>query len=185
MPLPALTPVIDANALQLRALRQDDADDMHAIYSDHKTMEYWGNAPTKSMAETREQVLRDLRAVEAGQAILWAIELKTSGKVIGKCTLWQYSESNQRAEVGYILNRDYWRRGLMTNALDAMINYAFSTLGLHRLEADTDDKNTASLALLENLGFRREGLFRERWYMNGAWQDSVMLGLLKQDWPGR
>ena len=72
----------------------------------------------------------------------------------------------------------------MTEALTAMINYAFSSLGLHRLEADSDDKNAASLALLEKLGFEREGFFRERWLVNETWEDSVMLGLLKQDWIG-
>jgi RimJ/RimL family protein N-acetyltransferase len=73
----------------------------------------------------------------------------------------------------------------MTEALAAMIDYAFSGLGLHRLEADTDSNNTASLALLEKLGFQREGFFRERWYVNGQRQDSVMLGLLEQDWVNR
>ena len=181
MPLPTETPVIDTKSLRLRALTQEDTDDMHAICSDSITMEYWGTAPTGNIEETRQLVLRDLKAAAAGQAMFWAIELKGTGRVIGKCTLWQYSENNLRAEVGYVLNREYWRGGLMTQALSAMIDYAFSTLGLHRLEADTDDNNLASLALLEKLGFQREGFFRERWCVNGVWQNSVMLGLLNSD----
>jgi RimJ/RimL family protein N-acetyltransferase len=184
MPLPEVSPTIDANKLKLRAFRLEDADDLHGIYSDQITMQYWGIAATHSIEESRKLVLRDLEALGNGQAMLWALELKATGKVVGKCTLWQYSEANQRAEVGYILNREYWRGGLMTDALSAMIDYAFSTLGLHRLEADTDDKNVASLALLEKLGFKREGFFRERWYVNETWQHSVMLGLLKQEWRG-
>ena len=66
-----------------------------------------------------------------------------------------------------------------------VLDYAFNVLELHRLEADTDPENAASLALLEKFGFRREGLFRERWYINGKWLDSVMLGLLKQDHQNR
>jgi len=148
-------------------------------------MAYWSNTPTKTIAETRQLVVRDVNAEKKGLALFWAIEWKETGAVIGKCTLWQYDENNQRAEVGYILNRRYWRMGLMSEALVAMIDYAFSGLGLHRLEADTDVKNTASLALLEKMGFQREGLFRERWYVNGQRQDSVMLGLLEQDWHSR
>ena len=182
MSLPPIAPLIDANSIRLRALAEEDADDMHAIYSDAITMEYWGTAPTKNIQETRGMVRRDMKAVASGQAMFWAIELKASAKVIGKCTLWQYSENNRRAEVGYVLNREYWGGGLMTDALGAMINYAFSSLDLHRLEADTDDHNAASIALLEKLGFQREGFFRERWHVGGNWQDSVMLGLLRQDW---
>jgi len=88
--------------------------------------------------------------------------------------------ANRRAEIGFMLNRDYWRQGLMYQALEAVITFAFDTLKLHRIEADTDPGNTGSLALLEKLGFEREGLFRERWFVNGKWDDSVMLALLNK-----
>ena len=62
----------------------------------------------------------------------------------------------------------------------AVIDFAFNTLNLHRIEADVDTENAGSLALLEKLGFQREGLFRERWFVYGKWQDSVMLGLINR-----
>jgi len=185
VPLPATSPTLDAARIRLRQLAEGDTDDMHAVYSDDVAMAYWSNTPTKTIAETRQLVRRDVEAQKNGRALFWAIEWKETGAVIGKCTLWQYDENNQRAEVGYILNRQYWRKGLMSEALAAMTDYAFSGLGLHRLEADTDANNTASLALLEKLGYQREGFFRERWYVNGQRQDSVMLGLLEQDWRRR
>ncbi len=180
--MPKITPTLDAGSIRLRTLKVEDTQDMHAIYSDTATMEYWGSTATTSIDATRRLVERDIKAVDDGLAIFWAIELKETGKVIGKCTLWHFNESNHRAEVGYVLNREYWRGGLMTSALKAMIMYAFTELGLHRLEADTDPDNTASLALLEKLGFQREGYFRERWFVDGIRLDSVMLGLLEQDW---
>jgi RimJ/RimL family protein N-acetyltransferase len=70
----------------------------------------------------------------------------------------------------------------MQQALEAVIDFAFDTLKLHRIEADVDTQNTGSLGILEKLGFKREGLFRERWFVYDEWQDSVMLGLLKRDW---
>jgi ribosomal-protein-alanine N-acetyltransferase len=185
MPLPATSPALEGARIRLRQLSEDDTGDMHAVYSDEVTMAYWSNTPAKTLEETRQLVKRDVEAAKNGRALFWAIEMKETGAVIGKCTLWRYDENNQRAEVGYILNRQYWRMGLMNEALEAMIDYAFSGLGLHRLEADTDTNNAASLALLEKLGFQREGYFRERWYVNGQRQDSVMLGLLEQDWAGR
>jgi len=185
MPLPETGPTLDAGRIRLRQLAVEDTADMHAVYSDEVAMAYWSHPAAKTIDDTRRLVIRDVEAQENGLALFWAIEWKETGAVIGKCILWQYDENNQRAEVGYILNRQYWRMGLMNEALVAMIDYTFSGLGLHRLEADTDANNTASLALLEKLGFQREGFFRERWYVNGERQDSVMLGLLKQDWYSR
>ena len=68
--------------------------------------------------------------------------------------------------------------GSIKQAVEAVIEFAFNTLKLHRIEADTDTENAASLALLEKLGFKREGLFRERWLVYDKWDDSVMLALL-------
>ena len=67
----------------------------------------------------------------------------------------------------------------MTEAMNSVLDYAFNDLDFHRLEADTDPDNAASLALLEKFGFQREGYFRERWFVHGKWHDSVMLGLLR------
>ncbi len=116
-----------------------------------------------------------------GDSICWAVTLKGRDEMIGKCILFQFSPENRRAEIGFILNRDYWRRGLMYQALVAVIHFAFTTLGLHRIEADVDPDNAGSLGVLEKLGFEREGLFRDRWLLNDGWVDSVMLGLLNPD----
>jgi RimJ/RimL family protein N-acetyltransferase len=70
----------------------------------------------------------------------------------------------------------------MAETMAAVLAYAFDVLKLYRVEADSDPGNTASLALLEKFGFTREGLFRERWLMDEKWFDSVMLGLLEDDY---
>jgi len=69
----------------------------------------------------------------------------------------------------------------MHQAVEAVIEFAFNSLDLHRIEADVDSENIPSIGLLEKLGFVREGLFRHRWRVYGEWQDSVMLALLKQE----
>jgi RimJ/RimL family protein N-acetyltransferase len=73
----------------------------------------------------------------------------------------------------------------MKEALTALLDFAFGTLGMRRLEADVDPRNAGSLHAVERLGFRREGLLRERWKVDGELQDSVLLGLLSHEWrPG-
>ncbi len=70
----------------------------------------------------------------------------------------------------------------MHETLRAVLDYAFSVLDLHRIEADVDPRNTASVRILERLGFQREGYLRERWQVNGEVQDSLFYGLLRPDW---
>ena len=70
----------------------------------------------------------------------------------------------------------------MQETLKAVLNYAFDVLNLHRIEADVDPRNDASVRTLERLGFQREGYLRERWQVNGEIQDAFFYGLLRPDW---
>ena len=174
-------PLITAR-LQLRGITKADSDDLFPMYSDMKTLEYWGRDPVQSPDEAWKEIQKSMKHVESGSAILWGIALSQSNQLIGTCTIFNINKQNRNGEIGYILNRDHWGNGLMTEAISCVLAYAFDKLNLHRLEADTDPKNLASLALLEKLGFQREGYFRERWYVHGKWHDSVMLGLLKSEY---
>ena len=169
-------------SLLLRAMVIEDTAAMYEIYSDEETMRYWACAPLEDLAAAEKFVREDIDWAERGEAINWTITVGDTDRAIGKCILLRYSESNRRAEVGYILHRDFWRKGLMFEAMSAVVDFAFNELGLHRLEADTDPCNAGSLGLLEKLGFQREGLFRDRWQVAGEWQVSIMLGLLSTDW---
>ena len=75
----------------------------------------------------------------------------------------------------------------MNEALMAVLKYAFEVLNLHRIEADVDPRNAASIKTVERLGFKREGCLRERWQVNGEIQDAFFYGLLRPEWvgPGR
>lgn len=171
--------------LLLRPLAVTDAPALFKVYGDTETMAFWSEQPAATVGETAKMIRADLDLVSRGVAAFWAVTLRDSGVAIGKLTLMHYSPQNQRAEIGYILHREHWRQGLMSEALTAAIDFAFGPLGLHRLEADTDTENLASIALLKKLYFREEGLFRQRWRVYGAWQDSLMFGLLSSDWQAR
>lgn len=177
--------IIETSRLRLRELRVEDSSDMHEIFSDPQTMKYWSDEPAKDIDGARKMVQADVDWAAKGEALVWAITNPSTEKVLGKCVLFQFSHQNQRAEFGYVLNRNYWGKGYMTETLTTIINFAFNELGLHRLEADIDTENQASLRLVEKLGFIREGLFRDRWRVYGEWQDSVMLALLKPEWTSR
>ena len=168
--------------LRLRPLSISDADAFFEMFSDAATMEYWSNEPVGTREEAESLLRQDLEWSETPGVLCMGVALPETGRLIGKITLFAFSEQNRRAEVGYVLDRRYWNKGYMSEALQWLLAHAFETLKLHRLEADTDPDNIPSLALLEKLGFRREGLFRDRWWVHGKWHDSVMLGLLHEDY---
>jgi len=178
-----VVPVLLTSRLRLRPLSLDDAPAVFEIHADPQTVEYWGHDLMSQVGQAEELIRGNIEWVESGSSYYWAIEWRDRAGLIGTCTLFKLDQQNRHAEVGYILNRAFWGRGLMSEALSAMIDYAFNTLDLHRLEADTDPRNLASLALLEKFGFKREGLFRERWWVHGQWLDSDMLGLLRSEYP--
>jgi RimJ/RimL family protein N-acetyltransferase len=90
---------------------------------------------------------------------------------------------NKRAEIGYALGREHWGHGFMHEALVGLIGFAFGELKLHRLEADVDPRNMRSMRSLARLGFKQEGVLRERWHVNGEIQDTALCGLLCHEWP--
>ncbi len=174
-------PELATERLLLRPIQMSDSSAFFEIFSDAEVMKYWSSEPIETAEEAETLVKEELAWVTG---VSWGIELQASAQLIGKIVLFNFSEQNRRAELGYILGRHHWGKGYMTEALDCVLAHAFGELALHRIEADTDPDNLPSLALLEHFGFVREGLLRDRWLVHAKWHDSVMLGLLKDDYHG-
>ena len=177
-------PTLEAPRVRLRWLAEGDVDALFRIFSDEPMMRYWSTTPMKERSEALDLLVRIHRQFAERSAGQWGIERKEDGELIGTCTLFAFHRANMRAEIGYCLRSPHWKKGYMGEALAALIDYAFGTLKLRRLEADVDPLNGSSLRLLERMGFRREGLLRERWNVGGVLADSVMLGLLAREWRG-
>jgi [ribosomal protein S5]-alanine N-acetyltransferase len=111
----------------------------------------------------------------------WGVVRNADGRLLGTVTLMP-AGGQPRAELGYILGRAHWGQGYASEAQRRVIDFAFTELGLHRLEADTHPANARSVRSLERLGFRVEGVLRERWLVAGERSDSVILGLLATEW---
>jgi len=168
--------------LLLRPLEMSDSGAYLDIFSDTMTLLYWSNEPISSIEEAESLIQQDIEWSGSDDCICLGVALPDSNLLIGKITLFQLSEQNRRAEIGYILDRRQWGKGYMTEALGWLLAHAFDVMKLHRLEADTDPDNLSSLALLQKFGFTQEGLFRDRWWVHGKWHDSVMMGLLEEDY---
>lgn len=181
----ARLPTIDAPRVRLRWLTEADVDAMFAIFSDPIMMRYWATPPMKERAEAADY-LRRIHEGFAGKTLFqWGIERKEDERVIGTTTLFKLDAANGRCEIGYCLGSAYWKMGYMGEALPAAVEFAFDRLRMRRIEADVDPRNENSLRILARLGFREEGLLRERWSVGGEIQDSLVLGLLAREWRAR
>lgn len=88
----------------------------------------------------------------------------------------------QAAKLGYAVRADQWGNGYATDAIRAILGFGFGVLELHRISAAIGPDNLASIAVVERLGFIREGRIRDHVYTDGAWRDSVLYSLLEREW---
>lgn len=175
-------PTLPAERVQLRWLRPEDAAALFSIFGDAEVMRYWSSPPMGGLVAARALVTGTHDSFLERTMFHWGIATRTNDRVIGTCTLFHLDAAHRRGEVGFALGRESWGQGLMTEALSTLIGFAFHRLDLYRLEADTDPRNARSLRVLEHQGFKREGLLRGRYHVGGEIQDSVYLGLLRNEW---
>jgi len=178
-------PTLNTTRLSLRWIRAEDLDDFYAVYSNPEVMRYWSTPPLTTKDAASKLIDEIHESIERDDILKWGIALKSNDKLIGSVTLFHLDFTHHRAEIGYAQGRAYWGQGYMQEALTAVINYAFEVLNLHRIEADVDPRNDASVRTLERLGFQREGYLRERWQVSGEIQDAFFYGLLRPDWESR
>ena len=182
---PFTATTLTTERLILRWLDEADAAAQYAIYSDDVAMRYWSTSAWTDMAQAQASIAQTLEGYQNGSGLRLGIALRETGELIGNFNLYAFSPSNRRCDVGYALNRSYWGRGYLGEAMTAALDYAFTVLDLNRIEADIDPRNEASAKLLERKGFVKEGYMRERWIVNGEICDTVFYGLLRRDWEAR
>jgi RimJ/RimL family protein N-acetyltransferase len=185
MKFPDPFPTLRTERLLLRETVPGDVEGVFAMESDPVAMRYWNTPPMRDIEQARQSVERARSHFPNRVAIRWSIVRHEDGVFLGHASLFHFREESAVAEIGYGLARSYWKKGYMREALTAVIDYAFGALGARRLEADIDPRNESSLRALEQLGFQREGLLRERWQVGDEISDTALLGMLAREWRGR
>ncbi|MGH8049587.1 MAG: GNAT family N-acetyltransferase [Arenimonas sp.] len=178
---PSSLPTLSSQRLNLCWIDHADVSSIFQIYSDSKVIRYRSNTPLMHQDDAHIYIESIHHGFNDGKLFQWGICLQGSQKLIGTCTLSDISPAQGRAEVGFAIASEHWGHGYGREAMGTLVKYAFTVLGLRRLEADVDPHNAKCLKSLEALGFKREGYLRQRWLVAGELQDSVILGLLKSD----
>lgn len=167
--------------LRIRPLLAGDAQGLHACYGDPGAMRFWDFPATRDLAETEARMWGS----DTHRFAAWAVLAKDTKRFLGMMCVHHREAWNRRLEIGYILARRQWRKRLMGEALIPFLGYCFAELKCHRIEASIEPENTASRRLAEKLGFRAEGVMRDRLCVEGKFRNVIMYALLAGDWHAR
>ncbi|MFI6138898.1 GNAT family N-acetyltransferase [Streptomyces griseus] len=176
------TPELHTPRLRLRAFTDADAAPLYALQSDPHVLRYWDSPPWTDPARSQRFLATCRRIEEEGSGARVAVERASDGSFIGWCGLTSWNPDFRSASLGYVFEADVWGHGYATESAHAVLRWAFDTLDLNRVQAETDTRNTASARVLEKLGFVREGTLREDCVVNGDVSDSWVFGLLRREW---
>lgn len=170
----------------LRPFREADLATLAAYRSDPEVARYQGWTPPFTMDDARD-FLRGLQAVRFGTPGTWyqlALADPATDAVMGDCAL-HFLEDHRQVEIGFTLARPFQGRGLMREAVTALLDQVFGPLRKHRVIAITDARNESAHHLLDRLGFRKEGHFLKNIFFKGEWGDEMQHACLAEEWLAR
>lgn len=179
MPFPLVTP-----RLFIRPFLETDLEPFLAYRSDPEVARYqgWRMPYTRERAEA---FLSDMIKASPGTPDQWyqaAIVRQDTGDMIGDCAFYILPQDHRQAEIGLTLARHAWRQGYGVESTLRLVSYLFDELELHRVRANCDPANLGATRVLEQSGFRREGVFLESPWFNGQYLDEVWYAMLKREW---
>lgn len=175
------TQTIHTERCTLRRLVPEDYQMMYENWAKYEEVcRYFPFHPV-DVETYKEKVPKWFNHYESDTYFHWVIEWKESGQLIGTINLGNVEESCLMADTCYMLSPQYWKRGIMTEVLSAVLNYAFHEIGLNRVQADVFDGNTASARVLTKCGMRLEGVARQKYYKDGTFIDAAQYAVLRSD----
>lgn len=178
-------PVLETERLILRKLTRDDAEDMFAYARDPEVVRHLPWKVHSSLEDTLTYLNEVLANQEKSQVTSWALICKPEARVVGTAGYNWWQPQHRRAEIGYVLARWLWGRGLMTEAVREIINFGFTRMELNRIQALCREENPASARVMDHCGMKYEGLLRDYYWDNGAPHDFRIYSILQREWKGQ
>lgn len=174
--------MIFTTRLHLRELTQADLDAIHELHSLPETDEF-NTLGIPASIQVSEKLLHEWLAVQKERRIKYVLAMEKSDthEFIGLIGMNVGEEKYRVAEVWYKTHVKYWGQGYTSEALQALLGFAFNTLKLHRVEAGCAVENHASIRVLEKVGMTREGQKRKKLPIRGEWVDNYFYAILEED----
>jgi RimJ/RimL family protein N-acetyltransferase len=178
---------LETPRLVLRELAEDDCHATNAWEGDPRVVRYQ-SCDTRDLAGSRAYI-RTIREKSDESPTRHLFDLaavrRSDELVIGRAGFAVHRPDHREAEIWWVFRHDVWGQGYATEAAAALVAFGFGEIGLHRFYADCDPRNVGSIRVAEKLGMQREGVLRENWFIKGEWCDSLILGLLEDEWRNR
>jgi len=181
--LPLLAPTIEWEALRLRALRASDAPRLFDYLGNTVVIEHT-SYPVQSLNSVERLIANAQQGYAERTSCKWALAMVSDDGIIGTCGFNNWALEHAAAELAYDLAPQHWGQGLMTQAVEAALGWAFETAGFNRVHAVVMASNLRSLRLLDRCGFRQEGLLRSYRIARSVPADFWMYSLLSAEWAG-
>jgi RimJ/RimL family protein N-acetyltransferase len=186
-PMPRPSGPYRTRRLLLRHFTAGDLAPFMAMHSDPEMIRYVPHPPmTREQAKERLESIATMTAIDDdAQNLRFAVVLPDTDELIGDVSLWSSPNDRLQAEIGYVFNARFHGRGYATEAVTELLRIGFEDAGLHRITANADARNAASIRVMERIGMRREALFIQGSYEKGEWVDEVEYGILADEWRRR
>ena len=173
---------IETERLILRPFVAEDAEDMYRNWASDPEVTKFLTWPPHTSVEISKMLLNDwIPRYDDGGYFNWAIEWKGNGGVIGNISVVRLREDIDEAEIGYCMSKAYWGRGIMPEALKAVMDYLFDTAGMNRVSACHDANNPKSGRVMEKAGMKKEGVLRQSGKNNQGICDAVWHAMVRID----
>lgn len=172
---------LETPRLLLRRLNPDDVNEVLELRGNPETMKFI----PRPLATTKEDAMVHINMIEDkivnNEGINWAITLKGNPKMLGIIGHYRINAENHRCEVGYMILPEYQGKGIVSEAVDAVLEYGFNDLQMHSIEAIIDPENRASERVLQKNGFVKEAHIVENELYEGKFWDTVIYSILKRN----
>lgn len=178
-------PLLETDRLLMREMVEADAPTLFEYYRDPEFTRYVPFNTHKSIEDSRDFISFWRNLYQQKNSIRWGIELKETKQLIGNAGLVFWKRDIRCAEVGYHTGQPYQGRGFTTEVLSAMVDFGFEFMNLNRIEGCIYPGNDASARVMEKLGFKKEGVWRQVHLKNGIFIDKIWFSLLREEHPQR
>lgn len=181
-------PTLETERLVLRRPTMKDVGWYFEYFSRPEIVWGGGEPGPRNMRAARDEFKKHLIDIyRERRGFRWIITLKGEGEPIGTLGFYKWSPSaSYQAEMGYDLAKEHWGKGIMSEAMKAVVGFGFERMGLNRIEVYVMPRNKRSVRMIRSLGFKREGLIRQRYFDEfGNFTDDILFSMLKSDWLGR
>lgn len=172
---------IETPLLLLKSISIKQSNELFKIYSNKEVQKYTDNELIDNVTDTKKLIISLIKKSKNKSNIFLGIFLQNNNKLIGTIRIYHIDFKHSFSSLGILLDKQYWRKGIMQETLNYFLDYYFNKLNFNRIEAQSFVENYPAIKLFEKLGFKNEGRLRKNFLIAGKFEDSFLFSMLKNE----